>query len=713
MRRAFGCLVGVAIACVGHEASASPFDAEPAVSLGPHSLRQHFGVEVARRLLRGADSSARGEDMLRGIERAASLGAPEGAALLVQMVSDPRGIARTDTRILLALTRALAPFVNEHGVARALGEFVLGAPAIRPAARRSDEDASVSSDAERRARLELARETAALALAIGGDEKAVDFLIAAARGTGPGQAAATVALESFPPIVLPEVVALTPGTIALAGALGDLRAGDALLEAAHSLDPLLRSAGLVALGATGDARVIPAAKGADRDVDLGVRKAAAEALVQVGALEASHAVRGLLDEDATAARGIELAERTPGSEVTTGLVNRVRSMSDRAVRVAAIVALGHRTDPKALEALIAALGDPVLAGDAAEALARSPLSAAWDVIYQRLLDPKTRRLGARMAAVRGRLAPPPAAVLRLLEDVARAPDAVDRAAGVSALVLLGDLDVGRALEDKDPRVRRAAAMASDPTASRAAPLLLGRLDREDDALTRLVLGGGLASGDHDALVSTKDLLVRAREAEADAPVSALALASRGQEPERGAIDAALASSDPLLRAHAAKGLATSPDRTATGRLALAYDAETDPGTRRAIILALVERSIDRGAPLRDQALDRAGRVDPDPQIRAIAWRGLLGLPRPEARPASDAIWVRVMTPTGEKPTGLAPASGGPPGVPFSGLIVRADGLAVPVVFDEDGYALVPGPSGPARLVLAPRLAAYEALPHGD
>jgi hypothetical protein len=40
--------------------------------------------------------------------------------------------------------------------------------------------------------------------------------------------------------------------------------------------------------------------------------------------------------------------------------------------------------------------------------------------------------------------------------------------------------------------------------------------------------------------------------------------------------------------------------------------------------------------------------------------------------------------------------------------VRSDGLAVPLVFDEDGFAIVAGvPPGDARLVLAPRLPSYK------
>jgi hypothetical protein len=53
-------------------------------------------------------------------------------------------------------------------------------------------------------------------------------------------------------------------------------------------------------------------------------------------------------------------------------------------------------------------------------------------------------------------------------------------------------------------------------------------------------------------------------------------------------------------------------------------------------------------------------------------------------------------------------SGQPPGEAFVGSLVRSDGIAVPVVFDDEGFALVPGlPPGEGRLVLAPKLPAYK------
>ena len=681
------------------EVTASP-DVEARVSLGQTSLRQQFGADVARRLLRGADSAAPGQDVLRGIERAASLGSPEGPALLVQVLSDPRGPARTDARVLLAVTRALAPFVRERGVARALAEFVVAVPVTHGRAGRADDE---GADLDRRARLEIARRTAAVALAEAGDERAVELLVSAARGTGPGQLAAIAALEAFPPVVIPDTLALTPGSIALAGALGDLRAADAILEAAASIDPAVRAASLQALGAMGDGRLVLLAIAAEHDADASVRRASAEALVRIGAPDAVHAVRRLLEDDATAVRGVELSEAVPGDEVTAGLVSRIHAGGDRALRSAAVVELGRRADPKALAALAELLADPALTGDAADAIARSPLPAAWDVIGKHLAEPPMRRLSARMAAVRGRLGPMPVGIVKMLHALADSADGADRAAAKIALLVAGEATLRTTLDDPDPRVRRAAAMASDPTEPLAAAEMLRHRDREHDALTRLVLTAGLASGDRDALVSTTELLARLREGDVDAPVSALALASRGDLPEREAIDAALTSSDVLLRAHAAEGLAVCPDPTASGRLAAAYEAETDLAVRRRIIVALAQRTVDRGVPFRDQALDRAARNDPDPSLRAVAWRGLLGYGAPERLRADDVIWIRAMTAEG-KPVG---------GPPLSGVVVRADGVAVPVVFDEDGYVLIVSPRGPTRLMLAPRLAAYEASPHAD
>jgi hypothetical protein len=63
----------------------------------------------------------------------------------------------------------------------------------------------------------------------------------------------------------------------------------------------------------------------------------------------------------------------------------------------------------------------------------------------------------------------------------------------------------------------------------------------------------------------------------------------------------------------------------------------------------------------------------------------------------EVAWLRLTQSTGEAP-----------GRAFVGSLVRSDGMAVPVVFDDEGHALVPGlPPGEARLMLAPALPRYK------
>jgi len=708
MKRQLATLAGLAALVVSPTASASPPDKATVASswASSRSLQDHFGIEVARRLVRGEDLEASAvDDALRGIDRAVSLGNDDAVFLLVKLLNDAHGIARGDSRVLLAATRGLAPFASQRTVARTLAETVLNAPSAPTQARRADEDErpSTEPDVDRQARLELARGTAALALAGARDAHATDLLLLTARGGGPGQSAARAALLTTPPLLMPPPAGLTPTAIALSVALGDLRAVESNLEATRSLEPSLRVAALRRAGAFQDARALPAARLAIHDANASVRTAAGQLLVDLGAPEAPAAVRMLIEDDATAASGVELSLRVAADEVVGALAARVRVSSDASLRAAAIAALGRQPGPRSLGALHELMADPLLVGDAAEAIARSNDAGAWPLIAAAFAAPGTRRLAARMAALRGRLAGRvPANVTGSLEGLARATDGADRAAGVAALGFLGDDVLARGLADADARVRRAAAMACEPTAARCAKAMLRRLATETDPLTRLVLRRGLACEGEAGSLTTLALRERLREGDVDAPLAVLALARRGEEAERGAVLEALASSDPILRAHAALGLAQSRELWASERLAHAYDLEADTGVRRTIVVALAARIADESVPSRARALDLAARLDPDPTIRAIAERAERGLPAPELPEGPSAAWLRTMDAKGE-----------PPASPVTASVLRSDGLAIPVVFDDDGYALSPASIGPMRLLLAPRLRAYEPLPHAE
>jgi hypothetical protein len=230
--------------------------------------------------------------------------------------------------------------------------------------------------------------------------------------------------------------------------------------------------------------------------------------------------------------------------------------------------------------------------------------------------------------------------------------------------------------------------------------LLERAALEQDAATRTALAFGLADLDADAgshSVPTATLVERAGAGGADAPLAAMALARRTDERVREVVDALLASHDPVLRSHAARGLGESPAPDATGRLAQAYAWEGDTEVRRAILAALARRTAEVDAGARTRTLELAARLEPDRLARWTAQAGLGGRPLGGTFPR-EVLWIR-----------LTPAEGAVmPAAPEASFI-RSDGLAVPIFFDDEGYALVPGvPPGEGRVRLAPSHQSYSA-----
>ncbi len=659
------------------------------------SLRDHFGADLVERLLQSSDP----DDRLHGLERAASLETAEGISLLVHAVRDPLGTGRFDARALLVVIRGVAG-ATAQGEVRQLLKELLDSSVLQRSAADSGQEAE---GADRDARLALARSIAAFALATSADPRAVDAVTLVARDAGPGQLAAAAALSAFPPQRVATVVTgpWSPALLRLAGQIGDLRALDPARAALSATDPTTRAAALDAVSELGDTRALDAARSAAKDVDPRVREAAARALVRLGAPERARVVEGLIGDMATAEEGAHLAELASDDGVVRALAARVAASSDPKVRAAAIVALGRSTSDDAVRALAELVKSPTLEGDAAEALARSPNRAAMAAIEALLRARSSRRLGARAYAVRALTrGEERASCVSILESMAESPDAADRAVGLSALVLLERRPVREALADREASVRRAAAMAAlgDGRETTRGALLVA-WSKEPDALVRRVLAGGLVSADPRGIVPTRALVERTFSAEEDAPLAAMALAARADPEERERVTALFSSADPLLRAHVARGLGWSHDPRATGQLADAYSFEADPLVRRAIVLALAERTQDADAPERRSILRLARRLDPDAMVRDTATRALAGFPAaPRANARIDLAWVRVAT-----------IAGGAPAPPaFGATLLRSDGLAVPIAFDEDGYALVPIPQGDSRLLLAPRIPTYDA-----
>ena len=559
-----------------------------------------------------------------------------------------------------------------------------------------------------------------MALAASGNQVALEALVAAARSGGAEQDAALLALSVHPPsqpVVLGGVALTTPATIAMAARVGDLRALDAILGALHASDPALRAAALGALGDAGDTRVAEVARGALHDEDGRVRVAAAEALSRLATPDAASAVEALVADEATALEGLRIARSVQSEGIAMAAAARAAASADPPLRSAAIAALGRQTTPSAVRALVALAATPALQGDAVGALARSPSPAALDALQDLAglagskaaghtlvpLDGEplamTRRLAARAyfvrRFVRGDRSPPLDA---LLESLATSLDPRDRAVGMQALVALGERRVDVALSDADARVRRAGAMgALGCWDANTAERLVARAAVEPDETTRRVLALGWTAEPGGDAVPAPVLVARVGAGGADAPAAAFALARRDDETLVAKVDALLRSPDPVLRGQAARGLGLSADPSALGRLSAAYAWEADARVRRAIVDALAVRVAERatGAETARGVLDLAGRLDPAPVVRSTAAAiqdGRWPLPgRARGAGLREVAWIR-----------LVAAEGAAPALARTAVLADSSGSALPIAFDDEGYALVPGISpGDARLRLAP------------
>jgi hypothetical protein len=647
---------------------------------------------VATRLILSNDPDER----LRGLERAEALGGADAVGLLAR--ARDASLGRNDGRFEVAVARGLAMHADDPAARTALVAIVEPPAAARVA---HDDD---GRDPERALRVEMARSIAALALAQAGDASKLEKLAAIARGTGAGAAAAEGALVAFPASLAMTTERLTPRAMHLLARMGDRRTAGALLEAARSRDLETRAAAIESLAELGDARVLEVARSVKSDDDPRLRMAAATAFVTLGAAEAAGAVEQLLADDLTAGRGLALATGTHGPGLVRALAAQASVTTDHAVRAEAIEALGRDPTAEGIEALVALARDGAVQVESLGAIARSPSGAAMRAIEALAADAGSRRSAVRAYVVRALARGERSdAVEGVMGSLGRSRDPRDRALGVFARVALGEETATTWLEDGDPLVRRAAAMAASSKRAWTAGVreaLLARRERENDPATRAVLATALGFDPPERdLASTESWLACAEAGGADAPLCALAFARRARPNNEAQLTQLLASQDPILRAHTARGLALGNDPTRSGRLAEAYRYEVAPLVRRAIVTGLARSP--RAVPSVANVLAFAAHLDPDATVRWIASRALANEPVADGSDETDVAWLR-----------LVDAAGSPPPVGATGALLRADGLAIPVVFDSDGDALVPGtPAGQARLVLAPQLgAAYAPSP---
>ncbi len=650
----------------------------------PSPLRTRFGAEHAEALLRASDN----EEIRRGIVRAAAVGTPEAVTLLVAQADS----SSNDDLTLIELARALAPFAKQDAPRQRL-IAMLNATARPARARGTIAMISAASTA----RVNLARQIAARALVASHDPKALDAVWGAARESGTSQQNALRALASDPAASSESTIA-APTSASAARALaqgGDLRALDALVAKAQGpIDATTRSASLVALGQLGDGRARAIAIASFADQDAHVRAAAGETLVLLDAPERFHAVTQLLSSVDTVDAGVRLAHRAQDAEVVKALAARFAASNDKDLRLGIIAALGRGVaTADGLRVLASVAADPRLGGDAVQAIARSPNAAAIATLERIAKERPLRRLAVRGYVARVLLRGERSGDLdEAIGALGTSTDAADRALATFARVALGRESAASYVGDREPAVRRAAAMGAlagyDGRALPTSDALLTQLAREPDEATRTVLAIGLLGGDPHAIVPTLTLLQRIDAGSADAPLSAAALAARKGDSLKDKIDRLAASSDPIMRAHVARGLGASEEPSATGKLAELARYEAEPLVRLAQTAALARRS---PAPARREILSVTARFDPEARIRDVASRALASLSPPAPWPVREVAWLRVTTETGAPPT-----------QPMLASYVTSEGTAIPVAFDSDGYALVPGiPPGDGRLVLAP------------
>jgi HEAT repeat protein len=404
------------------------------------------------------------------------------------------------------------------------------------------------------------------------------------------------------------------------GELRDARAVSALVLALRDNDEGVRSAALEALAELSDPGATPSiAALLERDTSAVVRAAAIEALGRIGSDEAVAALlRALAASEPEIVEAAQLALQSLGARAAPALTDCTRAGPSLEIADRCAAALARVKSPGAGEVLSQALlqgvitpraglsalgelGDPRFLPSVLERLAasdplvrRAAIDAALPLLaaarsegravepIARALEKARGRSAERLALVTllGRTGSP-RAVTTLTPLAKGAEDLELRQTALEALGALGpagqDVVLLDALEDDEPSIRRAAALALNRSASPAAARpILDRLEQrpeQDRALLVLALAGAV-SRSNDAKVSARlaDLVERTRGGERDALIEATSRMLRGGARERLV---ALLRSSPFAadRAKLAEALAAHPGAAPTlNRLAKDLDA---------------------------------------------------------------------------------------------------------------------------------------------
>jgi len=668
---------------------------------GRGTLRGSFGVPVAERLL----SSSNPEERLRGIRRLGAIGTPEAIDALVDGLEQSSILAR-DPRARLEAMRALAEHATKENV--------------RPLLVRELSEAGPDGRAAIGPLGALARGAAALSLAKSGDKKALLALFGAVANGGPGGEAAAEALVVYPPASLGPLLEgkrrLEPTLSTMLADGGELRGLDKLHTTLEEGDLPAKTAAALALARLGDATPKDLALTWVKGNDPKLQRIGAEVLVRLGADAAIAAVNTLFATNATRADGVRLALVFPRPEFVEPLVKVLDSLGaeDKDKAIAAIGRIGGRA---AAEALLTMLAKPELGTAAAFALSRMPGQEGKEALSRALASTSAqkggpRRLITRAAVVRAIvMGEEPSGLGDTLKRMAAEKDAADRAVSLFGRVATGRTNARDAVAEacssgKTCELVLVAALARALLArgpeglSELGPLLsqAAKVSGDEPSLLAIASGVFLLAEPSSKAVPTTQLLRWAEGGGPLAPLAARALPSRDDESTRARIKRLLEGTDPVIRAHAALGLAFDPEPDATSLLVMAYRFEEDAEVRRAVVRALSERK----EPQRQTTLREARDLDPDDGVRALARAALRGrsLAPLSSTPGGSVVWISLIA---NAPSALASIEG------RAGRLVRSDGLVVPLVADPDGVILVPTlAEGRSRLTLAPEAALGDA-----
>lgn len=580
----------------------------------PESIERLFGAEPPESLV--------GVDDEMAIRRLGSLETSAALEQLAELASEPGNLSE---RALLLLTRALSRRATEAPAVRALQTVLT----------RAGND---SGSLRMGPLLGMAREQAALGLALGGTDEGVSVLARMVkRGHEDGELALR-ALVAHPPRDIGPVLD-GPGApnvtfAALLERLGDQRAFVPLREMVRRGTPEVKARAALALTRLGHLETVELAHHwLAQSHDLEQRAAAAEILLQVGDPEAAKAWQWL--HGAAPGRALVLATALPSEALVARIVKLPEPVSGDW-----LLPLGHAGGDLA----ITRLGRELQAGNApaaAYALARCPDERAGTRL-ERALDSdrvEVKRLAAQALVVRAFLyAGSTESVESALRAFTKSTSSRDRFIGHWGRAALDSEHAISGLESKSlltlSAVMATASVQSSEFFERAARLL----GKETDVRRRELLALVLLDERARRNVPSDDLRTWIL---ADSPLRSLAiraLSERDDPRHATLLRSLLGATDVATRAATALGLGGHPAPLATGLLVGAYDFEASAEVRLAVVVALSQRA---ATSMRDEALTAARDVDVDSRVRAAARLALAGQPlRPEPF-GSEVAWVTI------------------------------------------------------------------------